>query len=263
MTAVEHTKSEVTARTPAGVFAAFLADVRELLEPQARAELAERRKFVEQAAKLAESGVASARAKYTPLAERLAVLESRIADAKHEHVIPDIESCTTAEYLEAMRREAERRIALPVLTARHSDITNESTPLVMDIRQAENRADAEKRALADYDAAIADPFGTDLGLKTEAGRQWMTYGLGLGATPAEPAPSAEPISPKDRRIRRRNDGTVLAVVNPREVTPEVAAHTPSAHPNWGTTAAPAGNAETPDRIPAGHELRTGIPGAGQ
>jgi hypothetical protein len=247
-----------TATTPAELRAKFLTDLRAALEPQAAGELRERRERAEGAAMLAESGLETAREQYAPLAGRLAVLESRIADAQTEIGPPDIEKCSNAEWFDLRFKETQRRMVLPVLRQRHSEIANACTPLVQNIRQAEAALKAEKNALADLDAAIADPFGTDLGLDTEAGLTWRSY-VGLGTPVPEPAPAA----PADRRIRKRKDGTVLAIVNPREIPPEQAAHVPSAHPLWQTTSAPAGGASDPGRIPGEWEMRPGVPGAGR
>jgi hypothetical protein len=74
--------------------AAYLARVRSLLEPQAEAELSELAARAQAAVVAAEAHLADMKAEYRPYAERLARLESRIADAEYEYELPDIENCT-------------------------------------------------------------------------------------------------------------------------------------------------------------------------
>jgi hypothetical protein len=244
------------AQTPAELRAEFLAKLRAVLEPQAAAELEARKPAAAAALTQAEAELAAHRAALAPLRERLACLESRIADAAPDIPIPDIEAASTADYLAARTADAHRRIVLPLLRERFDHITNESTPLVQNIRQAEAAVKAERRALAELEAAIAAPFDSALGLETAAGMQWRAHaGTGDAVRDARKSP------PEDPRIRRRKDGTVLALVNPREITPEQAAHQPSAHPAWGTTRGPAGDAGAPGRIPDDVQLGPGIPGA--
>lgn len=119
---------------------------------------------------------------------------------------------------------------LPLLQHRYNERHNEVTPLVLNIRQAEQAVKGEKDSLAELDEAIKAPFDSSLGLETKAGLQWRQY-LGTGGPFIDFAPKDD--TPKDRRIRKRKDGTRLAVVNPREVTPEQAGHMPSAQPLWG------------------------------